>query len=297
MDTKLFDGLSVFLAVAEHRSFSKAARALDISTAAVSQKIRKLEQRLGLPLFQRTSRQVGFTEAGKAFHCGLGPAASQIADAIEGLNTFRQMPVGHLRLTAPRIAMPLVVEPILAQFRHSYPDISVEVKVEDAAVALESHGLDAGIRFGGSVEVDMVAIRLTRDVMWRVYGAPTYLDSRGRPSKPQDLAGHECIQYRFPTSGALQSWEFDHGKRVIRADVLGRIITSDSLSLLSLAQRGLGLIYSADLVAAEEVAMGRLAVVLSRYARRTPGLFLYFPKRMQSQTKLRAFIDTAIQFR
>src|SRR5437899_2408841 len=122
-----FDGLTAFLLVAEHKSFTKAARELRMSSAAVSQAIRALEARLGLPLFQRTTRRVGLTEAGAALHVRLRPAAGEITDAIESLNSFRDRPAGHLRLTVPRIALPLVIEPILAPFRRAYPEVSVEI--------------------------------------------------------------------------------------------------------------------------------------------------------------------------
>ena len=292
-----FDGLSAFLSVEQHRSFTRAARALGVSTAAISQTIRRLEQRLGVPLFQRTSRQVALTEAGQAFHARVRPAAEQIAEALEALNLFRGRPVGHLRLTAPRIALPLVVEPIVAQFRRNFPQISIDVRADDAIVDLQAKGLDAGIRFGDSVDNDMVAIRLTRDVTWRVYAAPAYLERCGTPVKPEDLATHECIQYRFPTSAALQRWEFLKGSRLVHAPLRETIAVSDSLSLLSMAVRGAGLIYAADLSIAEDIAAGRLVPVVPKVTRRTPGFFLYFPKRMQSQTKLRAFIDTAVRLR
>ena len=290
-----FDGLAAFLLVAEHRSFTKAGRLLGISPAAVSQAIGKLEARLGLPLFQRTTRRVALTEAGRALHDRLRPAAIEVEDAIESLNSFRDSPVGHLRITVPRIALPLIVEPIVEQFRAAYPAISVEIDVEDAAVELSARGFDAGIRLGGSVEADMIAVRLTPEITWSVVGAPSYFIAKGRPSEPEELIKHECILYRFPTSGAIHRWEFARGEKNFAVDVCGKIITSDSLLLISLARKGLGLTYSADLVAAEDIAAGRLEPVLAAFLRKTPGLYLYFPARMQTQPKLRAFIDMAVE--
>ena len=289
---RLFDGIAVALAVEEHRSFTQAARALGVSAAAVSQSVRALERRLGLPLFQRTSRRVALTEAGRAFCEQVRPAAEQVAEAHEHLNGYRQRPVGHLRLTAPRIAFAPVLQPLLARFRSEYPDISLEVSLDDAAVGLE-RGFDAGIRFGAAVDEDMVGIRLTPDVRWCVFGAPSYLAHRGRPRTLDELVDHECLVYRFPTSRALHRWELMRGRRVVALDVRGRLVTDDSQSLIAMAVQGMGLTYSADLIALPEVAAGRLEVVLERHGRRTPGLHLYFPKRMQSQTKLRAFIDLA----
>lgn len=289
-----FDGLTAFLLVAEHKSFTKAARELGMSSAAVSQAIRTLEARLGLPLFQRTTRRVGLTEAGRALDARVRPAAGDITGAIESLNRFRDRPAGHLRLTVPRIALPLVIEPIVAQFRRAYPDISVEIAVEDAVVDLTARGFDAGIRMGQSIEGDMVAVRMTPDITWSVLGAPAYFAANGRPVVPQELTRHECILYRFPTSGSIHRWEFVQDRRKFAVDVPGDVITSDSLLLISLARKGIGLTYSADLVAAEDVAAGRLEPVLEAFLPRTPGLYLYFPARMQTQPKLRAFIDMAV---
>jgi DNA-binding transcriptional LysR family regulator len=291
-----FGGLTAFLLVAEQQSFSKAARGLGVSAAAVSQTIRSLEDQLGLPLFQRTTRRVGLTEAGKALHDRLLPASKDIRDALESLNGFRERPMGHLRLTVPRIALPLVVEPVLPQFRRLFPEISVEIAVEDATVEIASRGFDAGIRLGESIEADMVAVRLTKDITWSVFGAPAYFDAKGRPEVPGDLIRHECILYKFPTSGATHRWEFSKDGKSFTVRAPGKVITSDSLLLISLAREGIGLTYSADLVAAADVALGRLEVVLGPFLTKTPGLFLYFPGRMQTQLKLRAFIDVAVAF-
>jgi DNA-binding transcriptional LysR family regulator len=291
-----FGGLTAFLLVAEQQSFSKAARGLGVSAAAVSQTIRSLEDQLGLPLFQRTTRRVGLTEAGKALHDRLLPASKDIRDALESLNGFRERPMGHLRLTVPRIALPLVVEPVLPQFRRLFPEISVEIAVEDATVEIASRGFDAGIRLGESIEADMVAVRLTKDITWSVFGAPAYFDAKGRPEVPGDLIRHECILYKFPTSGATHRWEFSKDGKSFTVRAPGKVITSDSLLLISLAREGIGLTYSADLVAAADVALGRLEVVLGPFLTKTPGLFLYFPGRMQTQPKLRAFIDVAVAF-
>jgi DNA-binding transcriptional LysR family regulator len=290
-----FDGLTAFLIVADQSSFSKAGRLLGISSGAVSQAIAKLENRLGLPLFQRTTRRVALTEAGRMLHHRLRPAASEIADAIESLNQFRDQPVGHLRITVPRIALPIVIEPIVGQFREDYPNIFVEVNVEDAAVDISARGFDAGIRLGGSVEADMVAVRLTPEITWSVVGSPSYFAVKGRPTTPEQLKAHECILYRFPTSGAIHRWEFADKEKTFAIDVPGKVITSDSLLLIALARRGVGQTYSADVVAAEDIAAGRLEPVLTSFFRKTPGLYLYFPARMQTQPKLRAFIDMAVK--
>lgn len=289
---RMFDGLALVLAVERHRSFTQAARALGVSAAAVSQSVRAVERRLGLPLFQRTSRRVALTEAGRAFCDRVRPAAHQVAEAHEHLNGFRDRPVGHLRLTAPRIALGAVLQPLLARFRSEFPDISLEVSLDDAAVGLEGD-FDAGIRFGAHVDEDMVGVRLTPDVRWYVYGAPSYFARRGRPRTLEELRGHECLIFRYPKSRALNRWELMRGRRVVAVEVPGHVVVDDSQSLIAMAVQGMGLTYAADLIAQPDVAAGRLEPVLERHGRRTPGLYLYFPRRMQSQTKLRAFIDLA----
>jgi DNA-binding transcriptional LysR family regulator len=289
-----FDGLAVFLAVAERKSFTAAAASLGVSPAAMSQAVRSLESRLGLPLFQRTTRRVGLTEAGSALLARVRPAAGDIVEAIDGLAGFRDRPAGLLRLSVPRLAVGLVIEPVLPIFRSTYPDVSVEIAVEDATIDLTERGFDAGLRIGEYVERDMIAVRLTRDIRWCIVGAPAYLAKRGRPRRPADLAEHDCIAYRFPSSGALYRWELEEKGRAFSVDPGSAVIVNDGGLGVSMALAGLGLNYTADLFVAEELRSGRLARVLDRYLPTTPGLFLYFPARAQAQPKLRAFIDLTV---
>lgn len=159
---------------------------------------------------------------------------------LKSLNSFRDAPIGHLRITVSRIALPLVIEPIIGEFRRTYPGISVEIDVEDAAVELSARGFDAGIRLGGSVEADMIAVRLTPEITWSVVGAPSYFAAKGRPTEPEELIRQECILYRFPTSGAIPRWEFVRDERNFSIDVPGKVITADSMLLISLARRAWG---------------------------------------------------------
>src|SRR5689334_13879703 len=169
-----FTGLSEFLAVAEHASFRIAAARLNVTPAAVSQAIRALETRLGLPLFQRTTRRVGLTEAGQSLLARLRPAAAEIHEALEALGDMRQRPAGLLRLSVPRIAVSLIIEPVLADFRRAYPEVGVEIDVSDGNVDLTAGGFDAGIRIGESIDRDMIAVRVTPDIHWSILGAPAY---------------------------------------------------------------------------------------------------------------------------
>lgn len=286
-----FSGVSEFLAVARHASFRAAAAELGVTPAAVSQAIRTLETKTGLVLFQRTTRRVGLTEAGESLLARVRPAAAEIAEAFAALTDLRERPAGLLRLSVPRVAVPIVIEPTLADFRRAYPDVAVDIDVDDGVVDLTANNLDAGIRIGEMVERDMIAVRLTPDLHWSVLGAPAYFATRGRPRTPEELTRHECIRYRFLTAGSIYRWEFERGGRDFSVDVPGSVTVNDGALMMSFALKGLGLIYTADLFAAREIAAGQLEPVLEEFLPTTPGLFLYFPARTQTQPKLRAFID------
>jgi DNA-binding transcriptional LysR family regulator len=288
-----FAGMSEFLAVARHASFRAAAAELGVTPSAVSQAVRALEGRVGLPLLQRTTRTVALTEAGARLLEQLVPAATTIREALDAVGALRSRPLGILRLSVPHIALNLVLLPVLQEFRRLCPDVAIDIDVNDASVDLTAMQFDAGIRIGEYIERDMVAVRLTAAFRWVVAGAPGYFADRGRPASPRDLTGHECIRYRFPTARSVYRWEFVRRGKTFTLDPPGSLTTNDHLSMLGLALRGLGLAYTADLVAAEPLASGALEDVLRPYLPVTPGLFLYFPRRSQTQPKLRAFIDVA----
>jgi len=291
-----FTGLSEFLAVAEHASFRVAAARLNVTPAAVSQAIRALESRLGLPLFQRTTRRVGLTEAGQSLLARLRPAATEIHDALEALGDLREHPGGLLRISVPRMVVTLIIDPVLPEFRRAYPDVNVEIDVSDANVDLTADGFDAGIRIGESIERDMIAVRISSDIHWSILGAPAYFARRGRPRTPEELMNHECIRYRFPSARTIYRWEFERDGREFSLDPPGAVIVNDGDLLISLAKRGMGLAYTADLAVVREIAAGELEPVLSSFLPVTPGMFLYFPARTQTQPKLRAFIDVLTTF-
>jgi DNA-binding transcriptional LysR family regulator len=288
-----FNGLRDFLAVAEAKSFTAAAATLGVTPNAVSQTIRALEARLGLQLFVRTTRRVALTEAGLAFLKRVRPAATEIADAYELLGDFRERPMGNLRLTVPRMAIPLLLTPLLPRFRQAYPDVSVEVSIDDAAVDITEHGFDAGMRIGEAVERDMIAVRLTPDITWAVVGSPSYFVRHGWPSTPEELTHHEAIRYRYPGSGTIYRWEFERDGSDFSVDAPGALTVNDFQMLMEMAEAGTGLAYLPDLSVRDAVTSGRLERVLEPYLPRSPGLFIYFPAKAQTQPKLRAFLDLA----
>jgi len=288
-----FAGLTEFLAVADHKSFRAASAGLRVTPAAVSQAIKALETQVGLPLFLRTTRSVALSEAGERLLARLRPAAREIGDAIDELAALRDRPTGELRLSVPRIALDLVIIPVLPKFRRAFPDIRIEIDVQDASIDLGSSGMDAGIRIGRFIELDMVAVRLTPDFRWRILGAPGYFAERGRPQRPKDLLHHDCIGYRFPSAKNLYRWQFHEGGRDLSVDVPGGIIVNDHLTMIALARAGAGLAFTADPVARREIDSGDLVSVLDAYTITSEGLYLYFPEKSQRQPKLRAFIDFA----
>jgi DNA-binding transcriptional LysR family regulator len=289
--TDTFTGLSEFLAVAEAGSFRAAAARLRVTPAAISQAVKALEVRVGVPLFLRNTRNVAVTEAGASLLSRLRPATGEIEAALDDLHALRSQPAGRLRLSVPRIALDLVVLPLLPRFHRAHAAIKVEIDVSDASVDLMENAFDAGIRIGRDIERDMVAVRLTRDFHWCVLGSPDYFAAHGKPRTPRDLLDHECIGYRFPSAKAVYRWQFQEKGREFSVDTTGALVVNDHLSMVALAKSGVGLAYTADLVAARELSNGALQPVLEPYLPITQGLYLYFPSRSQNQPKLRAFID------
>lgn len=295
--TSTFSGLTEFLAVAESGSFRGAAARLQVTPAAISQAVKALETRVGMPLFLRTTRSVAVTEAGAGLLARLRPAATEIQGALGELSASRGQPAGLLKLSLPRIALDLVIFPLLPLFHRAHPKIKVEIDVNDAFVDLMANGLDAGIRIGNVIERDMVAVRLTRKFQWCVVGSPDYFAAHGEPRAPKDLLDHECIGYRFPSAKTIARWQFREKGRDFSVDAPGSVVVNDHLSMVALAKSGLGLAYTADAVAARELSAGALRSVLRPYLPTTQGLYLYFPHRSQGQPKLRALIDFLVERR
>ena len=292
MDKDLFDGVATFLAVAELRSFSRAADQLGVTPTAVSKAVRQLEHRHGVILFQRTTRSVALTEAGQGLFERLRPAAEAIDGAFTALDGYQDRPTGTLRLTLARIAMPLF-EPMVAEYRRACPDVTLDLSLDDGFVDLMAGGFDAGVRPGEAIEKDMVAVRLTQPSQWSVVGAPADFARAGRPTRPEQLTEHEAIHYRFTTSGQIYRWEFDDGPRKYTVDVKGSLIVNDRAAIMAFARQGLGLVYAADVEIADDIAAGRLEAVLADHIAPSAGTYLYCPARTQTQPKLRAFIDLA----
>lgn len=286
----MLDGIEAFLRVAERRSFSAAAVDLGVSPSAISQIIKGLEARVGAPLFMRTTRSVGLTQAGEMFLERAAPAYAGLGDAYEAARNLGNRPAGRLRINLMRGAVQPLFEPIIAGFCETYPEIELEIYAEDALADLSAGGFDAGVRMGESLDADVIAVRLTGPFRFVAVAAPGYLAKHGRPESPDDLRGHRCVRMRMG-SGALMPWTFEKGNREFEVGVTGPVIVNDFTAMMVAVRAGVAMGMTAEPVVKALVASGDLELILSDFACSTSGLFLYYPSRKHVMPKLRAFID------
>ena len=293
MDRDLLTHLPVIVAVARRGGFALAAAELGMSPSAVSHAVRLVEERVGQPLFARTTRSVSLTEAGKALVETTAPALQDIAERMDRIRAVKGRPSGLLRINASNIAIPLAVTPVVAAMAERYPDVTVEVFAEQGLVDIVGEGFDAGIRLGEMIAQDMVTVRMTSPFKAVVVASPAYIGKHGRPRDVADLANHNCIGYRLVRSGGLYRWDLHEDGKDIVVETRGTAVVTDSLAAIDLALAGVGLAYVFEPLVRADLAAGRLAQILPQTAIEEPGLFLYFPRRASMAPKLRAFIDTA----
>ncbi|MDY7226514.1 LysR family transcriptional regulator [Hyalangium rubrum] len=287
------NALNAFLAVGRRRSFAAAAADLGVSSSALSQSVRQLEARLGVPLLTRTTRSVALTDAGRRLLESAGPSVDQ---ALEALKTAAAQPgevTGRVRLSVPTVAIHPVVTPILTRFLSRYPKAEVDLRVEDRMVDIVAEELDAGIRMSETIERDMVQVRLSGAFRFVVAAAPSYLKRRGTPERPKDLLTHDCLCIRSATTGALYQWELERGQKSWRLPVHGPLVTNDAVVMRAMAEAGMGLMYAFEPDVAQQLKRGTLRLVLEPYAALVDGFFLYFPSRAQVSPAFRAFVDVA----
>lgn len=284
------DGIEAFLGVAKQRSFRKAAAEMGVTPSAIGQAVRALEARLGTALFIRTTRSVGLTEAGERFLARAKPAFEELVAASEVARGLGQRPAGLLRLSVPRATVPILLDPLIASFCQAYPEVEVEIAINEKLVDLATQGFDAGIRLGQFIAADMVAVRLTPPLRSIVVGSPAYLTRSGRPGCPGDLREHACLRLRR-SSGALAPWSLNDKGREVEIAVSGPFIANDFQTMLGAAINGIGLAQVPQPVAAEPLRAGKLVEVLEAFAPVSPGVFLYYPSRRQMMPKLRAFVE------
>jgi DNA-binding transcriptional LysR family regulator len=291
-----FDDLRALLAVAEERSFTKAAAKLGVSQSALSQTVRELESRLGVRLLTRTTRSVSPTEAGERLIRVVGPCFEEITAGLSAISELREQPTGTIRITAGDHAVDSILWPKLAKFLPKYPDIRVEIIIDYGLIDIVAQRYDAGVRFGEQVAKDMIAVRIGPDVRFAVVGAKSYFAKRPSPKTPQDLIGHRCINLRLPTYGGLYAWEFARGGREVKVRVEGQLIFNGIFQVLNSAVAGFGLAYVPEDLAQPYLAKGRLKRVLEDWCPSFPGYHLYYPSRRQSSAAFGLLVD-ALRYR
>lgn len=282
--------LSMFLAVARHRSFRRAADELGCTASAISHGLRTLEERLQIRLLNRTTRSVALTEAGQRLYGRVEPAFRDIADALDDLNSYRDQPMGSLRLNAAHLATQMVLLPLALRFMQQHPQVTLEIIADNALVDMVSEGFDAGVRFGEIVAQDMIAVPIGPRQRSAVVAAPDFFARRVTPSAPEELRALPCLQLRF-ASGRLYDWEFERGGIEFQVAVQGPLILGDQGHILQAALAGMGVAYLFEMQVEQPLAEGRLVRILEEWCPYYPGFHLYYPSRRQMPSALRAFVD------
>ena len=288
--------ITAFLAIARDGSFTKAAARLGVSPSALSQTVRNLEARLGLRLLTRTTRNVAPTEAGERIIQAIGPRLEEIDAELAALTALRDKPAGMVRLSAGEHAADMVVWPVLHKLLPAYPDISVEIVIDNGLTDIVAERLDAGVRLGEQIAKDMVAVRIGPDLRMAVVGAPEYFKRRKRPRTPQELTEHTCINLRLPTAGGLYAWEFEKGGRELRVRVEGQLVFNTATMSVKAALAGAGLAFVPEDRVRESLDDGCLIRVLADWCPPFPGYHLYYPSRRQPTPAFAVLVE-ALRYR
>ncbi len=291
MDDLPLNDLDAFTAIARERSFRAAARKRGVSASSLSDSLRRLEERVGVRLLNRTTRSVTLTEAGERLLERLTPALREVSLALQQLNTFRDSPSGTLRLNVPTIAVRLFLPDLANRFLKCYPQISLEIVGEDKFVDVLAAGYDAGIRYDERLERDMIAVPIgPRRQRYVTAAAPDYLKRRGIPRHPRDLLEHDCVRHRF-LSGTTLPWEFERGDETLMITPKGPMIANVIDMQVSAAVAGLGVIHTFEEVLMPAMGSGALVPILEEWVTEFPGPFLYYASRSHMPPALRAFVD------
>jgi DNA-binding transcriptional LysR family regulator len=290
MLTPGFSELNAAAAIAARKSFRAAANDLGISPSALSHAVASLESRLGVRLFNRTTRSVSLTPAGEQFLTRVKPAMSEIADAMHEVNEQRSTPAGLIRINTSEGAGEQILAPIVTEFLRRYGDVQLEIVTEASLVDIVADGFDAGVRLAEMVPRDMISIPIGKTQRHVVVAAPSYFTTRTQPRSPSDLKEHVCVRYRL-AGGSIYRWEFEKRGQILAVDITGPLtLDSDRLILLA-ALEGAGLAYVNEWSARKALAEGRLVQVLSDWTPSYPGLCLYYPSHRHLAAAMRAFTD------
>lgn len=296
MTTNKIDDLQAFVAVARDQSFTKAAARLGITPSALSHSMRALEERLGIRLFARTTRNVSPTEAGERLMRSIAPLLDQIAMEVEALGELRDKPAGTIRITCSDDAIELYLRPKLADFLKAYPDITLELFVDYGFTNVVEERFDAGIRLGEAISKDMIAARISPDWRLAVVGSPAYFERCPPPATPQELTNHACVNIRHRPSGAIYAWEFEKDGQEFTVKCDGQLVFNSIMHMMNGAIDGIGLAYVPEALAAPYIADGRLKEVLADWCPYFQGFHLYYPNRRQTSPAFAAFVE-AMRYR
>lgn len=291
-----YNDLTAFMAVAEERSFTRAAARLSTSQSALSHTIRRLEERLGLRLLTRTTRSVSTTDAGERLLETIRPAFDDIDTRLAALSELRDKPAGAIRLTTAQHAADKILWPALSKFLPQFPDISVELSIDAAFTDIVANRFDGGVRLGEQVARDMIAVRVGPEERMLVVGAPAYFANRTKPKTPHDLTNHVCINLRLPTRGSIYAWEFEKDGRALNVRVDGQFTVNEMGLVRAAALEGLGLAYVPEDQARPLIADGRLIRVLADWSPYYPGYHLFYPSRRQLSPAFALLVE-ALRYR
>lgn len=285
------EGISVFLTVAEARSFRVAGERLGVTRSAVSQALQRLEDRLGVVLVQRTTRSVRLTEVGAMFYETVRPSVSQVRDALQTVRETQARPSGMLRIASSSIAESFLSGTLLAGFLEAYPDVKLDITITDDEFDIVEAGFDAGVRLGEVIEQDMIAVPVSSEQMQCAFASPDYLVRRGSPDHPRDLPGHVCIGWRPRPDTAPYRWEFTENGRDFDVSVDPVVTTNDMGMMIRMACAGAGITFGMMDTFRSYISRGELVPLLESFCPPFPGFYLYYPRRQRQPLKLRALVD------
>jgi DNA-binding transcriptional LysR family regulator len=288
--------LDAFVAVARTRNFRRAALEQRVSVSSLSQRLRDMEQRLGVRLMNRTTRSVALTEAGELLLARVAPAMRDVGDALDQVRGLRGVPSGRLRINAPPPAIDLVLAPMVVPFVESYPQIDLEIIGESSFVDIVAQGFDAGVRYGEHLAQDMIAVSLSPPQRYAVVASPDYVARHGKPRHPKDLLDHRCIRIRFGR-GALLDWEFEKAGQVVKVSPSPRLIANYPGLVQRAAHDGFGFWLTFEGYVRDAIRSGTLVSVLDDWCAPFPGPFLYYPSRRQPPPALAAFVAFVAEWR
>jgi DNA-binding transcriptional LysR family regulator len=296
MDRSDAGDLLIFLAIAQERSFTRAAAKLHMSQPALSQTMRGLEERIGVRLLNRTTRSVRPTQAGERLLRTIGPRFEEMDAELTALGELRERPAGTIRITTTEFAANMILAPALAKILPRYPDICVEAFIDNSLTDIVAEQFDAGIRPGELVAKDMIAVRVGPDLRMAVVGAPSYFARHGRPRTPQDLTEHKCINFHSANPGGELKWEFEKNRRKLNVRVEGQFVSNSASALLHAALQGFGLTYLTEQHVQPHLSSGKLVRVLSDWCPPFSGFHLCYPSRRQASPAFSLLVE-AIRYR